>query len=46
MGRLTEEGGVIVPVFAYGLAAMRANCSGYVAAPGTTPDFRKLSCRK
>jgi peptide/nickel transport system substrate-binding protein len=42
---LSEEGGVIVPVFAYTVAAMRANCTGYVSAPGTTPDFRQLSCQ-
>ncbi|MBM3584220.1 MAG: ABC transporter substrate-binding protein [Alphaproteobacteria bacterium] len=41
---LAEEGGVIVPVFAYTIAAMRSNCSGYVSAPGTTPDFRQLHC--
>jgi peptide/nickel transport system substrate-binding protein len=41
---LTEEGGVMAPVFAHALAAMRSVCTGYVAAPGTTPDFRQLTC--
>ncbi|MSP82160.1 MAG: ABC transporter substrate-binding protein [Alphaproteobacteria bacterium] len=43
---LTEEGGVIAPVFAHALAAMRSNCSGYTAAPSQTPDFRQISCTK
>jgi len=41
---LAEEGGVIAPVFAYALAAMRGSCSGFIPTPATTPDFSQLSC--
>jgi peptide/nickel transport system substrate-binding protein len=42
---ITEEGGVIIPMFANIVAATRKGCSGYTpASDHNRPDFSQIAC--